>query len=228
MRMNKTIVSDKYRDYQLPKIDSKTKEVMTFYTTYLDQLLKLIETAQQTMQTPHAMHLRIKLEEGIQLKQVIDRVVKHFRYVGKTKNLRYADNKPMYLVKREVDSSQDGEHYHLAFVVDGWKTKNPYFKLNEIMTTLHKNGIVKHYSIPQAQVSDVYPFNEKLNSLPLLEYKAKAVYWLSYLCKVRSTIDGQKCLWLVGTNNRRVIKRQTLAPIPVISACDSVSAPAWF
>ena len=224
MKMNKTVVSNEYDSYILPKTDRKTGLQAVFYTSYLDKLILLVETACLTMYKPHAIHLRLKLQDGIQLKLVLDRLNKAVTNKSKSK--------PMYMVKRELDSTQDGEHYHIAYIVDQYRVKSPCDLLDKALKRCVENTLelklVKHYTIRKANLNAVWQEKEEVNSLPLLQYKEKALYWLSYLCKVRSTIDGQKCLWLAGTNNRRVIKRQTLAPIPVISACDSVSAPDWF
>lgn len=224
MKMNKTVVSNEYDSYILPKTDRNTNTPMVFYTSYLDKLILLVETACLTMYKPHAIHLRIKLQDGIQLKLVLDRLNKAVTNKSKSK--------PMYMVKRELDATQDGEHYHIAYIVDQYRVKSPCDLLDKALKRCVENTLelklVKHYSIRKANLNAVWQEKEEVNSLPLLQYKEKALYWLAYLCKVRSTIDGQKCCWLAGTNNRRVIKRQTLAPIPVISACDSVSAPDWF
>lgn len=224
MKMNKTVVSNEYDSYILPKTDRNTNTPMVFYTSYLDKLILLVETACLTMYKPHAIHLRIKLQDGIQLKLVLDRLNKAVTNKSKSK--------PMYMVKRELDATQDGEHYHIAYIVDQYRVKSPCDLLDKALKRCVENTLelklVKHYSIRKANHNAVWQEKEEVNSLPLLQYKEKALYWLAYLCKVRSTIDGQKCCWLAGTNNRRVIKRQTLAPIPVISACDSVSAPNWF
>lgn len=223
MKMNKTVVSNEYDSYILPKTDRNTNTPMVFYTSYLDKLILLVETACLTMYKPHAIHLRIKLQDGIQLKLVLDRLNKAVTNKSKSK--------PMYMVKRELDATQDGEHYHIAYIVDQYRVKSPCDLLDKALKRCVENTLelklVKHYSIRKANLNAVWQEKEEVNSLPLLQYKEKALYWLAYLCKVRSTIDGQKCCWLAGTNNRRVIKRQTLAPIPVISACDSVSAPNW-
>lgn len=223
MKMNKTVVSNEYDSYILPKTDRNTNTPMVFYTSYLDKLILLVETACLTMYKPHAIHLRIKLQDGIQLKLVLDRLNKAVTNKSKSK--------PMYMVKRELDATQDGEHYHIAYIVDQHRVKSPCDLLDKALKRCVENTLelklVKHYSIRKANLNAVWQEKEEVNSLPLLQYKEKALYWLAYLCKVRSTIDGQKCCWLAGTNNRRVIKRQTLAPIPVISACDSVSAPNW-
>lgn len=220
MKMNKTVVSNEYGGYILPKTDRNTNKPMEFYTTYLDRLILLVNTACLTMYKPHAIHLRIKLQDGIQLKPVLDRLSKAVTNKAKSK--------PMYMVKRETDSTQDGEHYHIAYIVEQSQAKSPCYLLDKALKLCVKNKLIKHFRILKANLNAVWQEKEEVNSLPLLQYKEKALYWLSYLCKVRSTIEGQKCCWLAGTNNRRVIKRQTLAPIPVISACDSVSAPAWF
>lgn len=221
MKMNKTVVSNEYGGYILPKTDRNTNKPMEFYTSYLDKLILLVETACLTMYKPHALHLRLKLQEGIQLKLVIDRLNKA---VGNK-----AQSRPMYMVKREIDSTDDGEHYHIAYIVDQYRAKSPYNLLDKTLGRCVENELVLHYRIRKANLNAVWQDEKhEVPSLELLKYKEKALYWLSYLCKVRSTIEGQKCLWLAGTSNRRVIKRQTLAPIPVISACDSVSAPNWF
>ena len=225
MKMNKTVVSNEYDSYILPKTDRNTNTPMVFYTAYLDKLILLVETACLTMYKPHAIHLRLKLQDGIQLKLVLDRLNKAVTNKSKSK--------PMYMVKRELDATQDGEHYHIAYIVDQYRVKSPCDLLDKALKRCVENTLelklVKHYTILKANLNAVWQEEtHEVNSLELLKYKQKGVYWLAYLCKVRSTIDGQKCLWLAGTNNRRVIKRQTLAPIPVISACDSVSAPDWF
>lgn len=221
MKMNKTVVSNEYSGYILPKTDRNTNKPMVFYTAYLDKLILLVETACLTMYKPHALHLRLKLQDGIQLKLVIDRLNKA---VGNK-----AQSRPMYMVKREIDSTDDGEHYHIAYIVDQYRAKSPYNLLDKTLGRCVENELVLHYRIRKANLNAVWQEEKhEVPSLELLKYKEKALYWLSYLCKVRSTIEGQKCCWLAGTSNRRVIKRQTLAPAPVISACDSVSAPAWF
>ena len=226
MRMNKeTITTGKenniYKSYELPRKDRKTGLPAVFYTAYLDKLILLVETACLTMYKPHAIHLRLKLQDGIQLKLVLDRLNKAVTNKSKSK--------PMYMVKREIDSTDDGEHYHIAYIVDQYRAKSPYNLLDKTLGRCVENELVLHYRIRKANLNAVWQEEKhEVHSLELLKYKEKALYWLSYLCKVRSTIEGQKCCWLAGTNNRRVIKRQTLAPIPVISACDSVSAPNWF
>jgi len=225
MKMNKTVVSNEYDSYILPKTDRNTNTPMVFYTAYLDKLILLVETACLTMYKPHALHLRLKLQDGIQLKLVLDRLNKAVTNKSKSK--------PMYLVKREIDATQDGEHYHIAYVIDQAQVKSPCVLLDKALTRCVENTLelklVKDYTIRKANLNAVWQEEKhEVHSLELLKYKAKAVYWLSYLCKVRSTIEGQKCCWLAGTSNRRVIKRQKLVPVPVISACDSVSAPAWF
>lgn len=226
MRMNRETITtgkenNKYRSYELPRQDRKTGLQAVFYTSYLDKLILLVETACSTMYKPHALHLRLKLQDGIQLKLVIDRLNKA---VGNK-----AQSRPMYMVKREIDSTDDGEHYHIAYIVDQYRAKSPYNLLDKTLGRCVENELVLHYSIRKANLNAVWQEEKhEVHSLELLKYKEKALYWLSYLCKVRSTIDGQKCLWLAGTSNRRVIKRQKLVPVPVISACDSVSAPDWF
>jgi hypothetical protein len=218
MKMNKTVVSNEYDSYILPKTDRNTNKPMEFYTTYLDRLILLVETACLTMYKPHVMHLRLKLQEGIQLKLVIDRLNKAVTNKSKSK--------PMYMVKRELDSTQDGEHYHIAYIVDQYRAKSPYNLLDKTLVRCVENELVLHYSIRKANLSAVWQEDKhEVPSLELLKYKEKALYWLAYLCKVRSTIDAQKCCWLAGTNNRRAIKRQTLVSVPVISAYDSVSEP---
>lgn len=225
MRMNReTITTGKennnYRSYELPRQDRKTGLPAVFYTSYLDKLILLVETACLTMYKPHAIHLRLKLQDGIQLKLVLDRLNKA---VGNK-----AQSRPMYMVKREIDSTDDGEHYHIAYIVDQYRAKSPYDLLDKTLGRCVENELVLHYTILKANLNAVWQDEKhEVGSLPLLQYKNKGVFWLAYLCKVRSTIDGQKCSWLAGTSNRRVIKRQTLAPAPVISACDSVSAPDW-
>lgn len=225
MRMNReTITTGKennnYRSYELPRQDRKTGLPAVFYTSYLDKLILLVETACLTMYKPHAIHLRLKPQDGIQLKLVLDRLNKAVS--------NKAQSKPMYMVKRELDSTQDGEHYHIAYIVDQYRVKSPCKLLDKTLARCVENELVKHYTILKANLNAVWQDEKhEVNSLELLKYKDKGVFWLSYLCKVRSTIDGQKCSWLAGTSNRRVIKRQTLAPAPVISACDSVSAPDW-
>ena len=225
MKMNKTVVSNEYDSYILPKTDRNTNTPMVFYTAYLDKLILLVETACLTMYKPHVMHLRLKLQDGIQLKLVLDRLNKAVTNKSKSK--------PMYLVKREIDATQDGEHYHIAYVIDQAQVKSPCVLLDKAIKRCVENTLelklVKDYTIRKANLNAVWQEEKhEVPSLELLKYKQKGVYWLSYLCKVRSTIEGQKCCWLAGTNNRRVIKRQKLVPAPVISACDSVSAPAWF
>ena len=83
MRMNKEKITGKYEGYNLLNIDRKTGEEMVFYKEYLDKLIKLFNTAITTMNRPHVIHLRLKLEDGIKLKEVMDRIVKHFRYVSR-------------------------------------------------------------------------------------------------------------------------------------------------
>lgn len=225
MRMNReTITTGKennnYRSYELPRQDRKTGLPAVFYTSYLDKLILLVETACLTMYKPHAIHLRLKLQDGIQLKLVLDRLNKAVTNKSKSK--------PMYMVKREIDATQDGEHYHIAYVIDQYRVKSPCDLLDKTLGRCVENELVLHYTILKANLNAVWQDEKhEVGSLPLLQYKNKGVFWLAYLCKVRSTIDGQKCSWLAGTSNRRVIKRQTLAPAPVISACDSVSAPDW-
>ena len=221
MKMNKTVVSNEYDSYILPKTDRNTNTPMVFYTAYLDKLILLVETACLTMYKPHALHLRLKLQDGIQLKLVIDRLNKA---VGNK-----AQSRPMYMVKREIDSTDDGEHYHIAYIVDQYRAKSPYNLLDKTLGRCVENELVLHYRIRKANLNAVWQEEKhEVPSLELLKYKEKALYWLSYICKVRSTIEGRKCCWLAVTSNRRVIKRQKLVPVPVISACDSVSAPDWF
>ena len=216
MRMNRETITtgkenNKYRSYELPRQDRKTGLQAVFYTSYLDKLILLVETACSTMYKPHALHLRLKLQDGIQLKLVIDRLNKAVTNKSKSK--------PMYMVKREIDSTDD----------DQYRAKSPYNLLDKTLGRCVENELVLHYRIRKANLNAVWQEEKhEVHSLELLKYKEKALYWLSYLCKVRSTIEGQKCCWLAGTSNRRVIKRQKLVPVPVISACDSVSAPDWF
>ena len=229
MRMDKETITtgsdnNNYRSYELPRQDRKTGLPAVFYTAYLDKLILLVETACLTMYKPHVMHLRLKLQDGIQLKLVLDRLNKAVTNKSKSK--------PMYMVKRELDATQDGEHYHIAYIVDQYRVKSPCDLLDKALKRCVENTLelklVKHYTILKANLNAVWQEEtHEVNSLELLKYKEKALYWLAYLCKVRSTIEGQKCCWLAGTNNRRVIKRRTLAPVPVISAYDSVSAPNW-
>lgn len=227
MRMDKETITtgsdnNNYRSYELPRKDRKTELAAVFYTSYLDKLILLVETACLTMYKPHAIHLRIKLQDGIQLKLVLDRLNKAVTNKSKSK--------PMYMVKREIDSTQDGEHYHIAYVIDQAQVKSPCKLLDKTIARCVEDTLelklVKHYTILKANLNAVWQEEtHEVNSLELLKYKEKAVFWLAYLCKVRSTIEGQKCCWLAGTNNRQVIKRQKLTPVPVISAYDSVSEP---
>ena len=230
MRMNKETITtgsdnNNYKSYKLPRQDRKTGLPAVFYTAYLDKLILLVETACLTMYKPHVMHLRLKLQDGIQLKLVLDRLNKAVTNKSKSK--------PMYLVKREIDATQDGEHYHIAYIVDQAQVKSPCKLLDKAIKRCVENTLelklVKDYAIRKANLNAVWQEEKhEVPSLELLNYKEKALYWLAYLCKVRSTIEGQKCCWLAGTNNRRVIKRQKLVPVPVISGYDSVSAPDWF
>lgn len=215
MRMDKTVISNEYESYILPKMDRNTNTPMVFYTSYLDKLILLVETACLTMYKPHAIHLRLKLQDGIQLKLVLDRLNKAVTNKSKSK--------PMYLVKRELDATQDSEHYHIAYIVDQYRVNSPCVLLDKTLARCVENELVKHYTILKANLNPVWQEDKhEVDSLPLLKYKQKGVYWLAYLCKVRSTIEGQKCCWLAGTSNRRVINRRTITPDAASSASESV------
>ena len=191
MKMNKQVVYNHYREYDLPDRE--------YYCVWLDKLLKLLDTAQSAMYKPHVLHLKVKLLDGIQLKLVTDRLTKSITTKSKTK--------PMFLVKREIDSNQLGEHYHLAIVIEQQYIKSPCFLLDSVMQQCKLNELVKDYWICKPNVGDWITPNV-LNSLPVNEYKATAVYWLSYLCKVDTAMQGQKSLWLSGVNNRKVITKR--------------------
>lgn len=207
MRMNKEMITtgndnNYYKSYELPRKDRKTGLPAVFYTSYLDKLILLVKTACLTMYKPNALHLRIKLEDGVQLKLVLDRLSKAVS--------NKAQSKPIYMVKKEVDSTDDGEHYHIAFIVDQYRVKSPYYLLDKTLNRCVENELVLHYSILKANLNAVWQDEKhEIGSLPLLKYKEKCVFWLAYLCKVRSTIDGQKCLWLGGLKGRKAIKRNT-------------------
>ena len=189
--MNKQVVYNHYRDYDLPN--------RAYYCVWLDKLLKLLDTAQSVMYKPNVLHLKIKLLDGIQLKLVTDRLTKSITAKSKTK--------PMFLTKREIDNSQLGEHYHLSVVIEQQYVYSPCILLDSVMQQCKANELVKDYWICKANVGDWIAPNE-LNSLPINEYKATAVYWLSYLCKVDTAMQGQKSLWLSGVNNRKVITKR--------------------
>ena len=191
MKMNKQVVYNHYRGYDLPNRE--------YYCVWLDKLLKLLDTAQSVMYKPNVLHLKVKLLDGIQLKLVTDRLTKSVTAKSKTK--------PMFLVKREIDNSQLGEHYHLAIVIEKQYVYSPCFLLDSIMQLCKDNDLVQDYWICKANVGDwITP--DELNSLPINDYKDKAVYWLSYLCKVDTAMQGQKSLWLSGVNNRKVITKR--------------------
>lgn len=189
--MNKQVVYNHYRGYDLPNKEH--------YCVWLDKLLKLLDTSQSVMYKPHVLHLKVKLTEGTQLKLVTDRLTKSITAKSKSK--------PLFLVKREIDNSQIGEHYHLAVVIEQQYIKSPCFLLDGIMQLCKGNELVKDYWICKANVGDLQSPDER-NSLAVNDYKDKAIYWLSYLCKVDTSIQGQKSLWLSGINNRKVINRR--------------------
>ena len=88
------------------------------------------------------------------------------------------------------------------------------FLLDSVMQQCKLNELVKDYWISKANVGDwITP--DELNSLPINDYKATAVYWLSYLCKVDTAIQGQKSLWLSGITNRKVITKRVHQPCNV-------------
>ena len=151
------------------------------------------------MYKPNILHLKVKLLDGIKLKLVTDRLTKSITAKSKSK--------PMFLVKREIDNSQLGEHYHLAIIIEQQYVYSPCTLLDSVMQQCKTNELVQDYWICKANVGDLHSPNE-LNSLPINDYKDKAIYWLSYLCKVDTAMQGQKSLWLSGINNRKVINRR--------------------
>jgi len=198
MKMNKQVVYSHYKGYDLPN--------RAYYCVWLDKLLKLLDAAQSVMYKPNVLHLKVKLLDGIQLKLVTDRLTKSITAKSKSK--------PMFLVKREIDSSQLGEHYHLAIIIEQQYVYSPCTLLDSVMQQCKTNELVQDYWICKANVGDWITPNV-LNSLPVNEYKATAVYWLSYLCKVDTAMQGQKSLWLSGVNNRKVITKRVQQPCNV-------------
>ena len=155
MKMNKQVVYSHYRGYDLPNRE--------YYCVWIDKLLKLLDTAESTMYKPNVLHLKIKPLDGVQLKLVTDRLTKSITAKSKSK--------PMFLVKREIDNSQLGEHYHLAIVIEQQHVKSPCFLLDSVMQQCKANELVKGYWICKANVGDwITP--DELNSLPINEYQA--------------------------------------------------------
>ena len=189
--MSKQVVYNHYRGYDLPNRE--------YYCVWLDKLLKLLDISQSVMYKPNVLHLKVKLLDGVKLKLVTDRLTKSITAKSKSK--------PMFLVKKEIDNSQLGEHYHLAIVIERQHVKSPCFLLDSVMQQCKANELVKDYWVCKPNVGDWITPNV-LNSLPVNEYKATAVYWLSYLCKVDTAMQGQKSLWLSGVNNRKVITKR--------------------
>ena len=204
MRMSKQVVYNHYKGYNLPNREH--------YCVWIDKLLKLLDTAESTMYKPNVLHLKIKLLDGVQLKLVTDRLTKSITAKSKSK--------PMFLVKREIDNSQLGEHYHLAVVIEQQYVYSPCTLLDSVMQQCKLNELVKDYWISKANVGDwITP--DELNSLPINDYKATAVYWLSYLCKVDTAMQGQKSLLLSGVNNRKVITKRVHQPCNVVALTQS-------
>jgi len=149
------------------------------YLAILSDLFERIQVSKETFTRPLGFHIRYRLKDSVDDRLVSDRLNKYFSNPSKH---RKAQNtfKPIWLQVREVDPNRDGEHRHMALVIDGKKATRR--SLCTFFANLMKKGFLDNYCIPKPDEPE-YKDGVCLKSE---EGIACFFYWLSYIAKVRT------------------------------------------
>lgn len=165
---------------------------------WLDKLLDLVDTALKYYNKPLGFHLRIRCKGDVSIGEITDRMMKFYnrKHKGRKKSNTF---KPMYLIKKEFDASQDGSHYHLAFIIDGNKATPT--SVRTMLAELYNHDLIYDYK-PLEGKFGLYS-GQIERSLKDVSQKLDYIDWLSYICKIETSVDGKAC-WFGGLNRRRL------------------------
>jgi hypothetical protein len=174
---------------------------------YVEPFLRLIEVVEHSTEVfsrPQGYHLRFRLADGVSIATLVDRLTKNYSRPGRG---RKKENtfKPLFLWACESDPNYRffdddgvsrpgaGHHYHMAVLLDGRKASPT--SLHALRTKLLKLGLVLDMAVIPTMTPEGKGYFKSLNSqLGREEY----VFWLSYICKVRtkaSLIGSGQRLW---------------------------------
>jgi hypothetical protein len=149
------------------------------YTGILSHLFDRIKIAQIEFTRPLGFHVRFRLKDGTDPRILTDRLNKY--YTLKRKGRKISNTfKPIWVKASELDPDQDGNHIHLAIILEGKKATKK--SLDSFSAKLKKDGYLENYSVI---LPDDLKFQKGVN-LNTEEGIAYYFEWLSYIAKVRS------------------------------------------
>jgi hypothetical protein len=157
------------------------------YEEQAERLIDLVEFSTKKFKIPMGFHLRIRLSDDYPIQAVLDRLCKAYSRPGKR---RKKENtfRPLYLWTMENDPNDDGNHYHIAFIIDLKKAKMA--SVHALLAKLEKCGLIADKKVIEATIGG--------NSIyHLIDRRGKELYieWLSYICKVRTKENLRGRTW---------------------------------
>lgn len=157
-----------------------------------DRLIDLIEHARETFSRPQGYHLRFRLGDGVSISKFLDRLKKAYTRPGRSRKIENTFT-PLYLWACENDTHHrdtdadgarygSGVHFHMAFILDGRKATGR--SLHTLRDKFVADGTLLDMKIvPTMDSGDRKTYCQSLNNGAELH---AYVYWLSYICKVRT------------------------------------------
>lgn len=166
------------------------------------RLIELVEHSIEAFSRPEGYHLRFRLDDGVTISKLTDRICKAYTRPGTS---RQSDNtfKPLLLWACENDPDYtywdeegilrhgEGDHYHVAVILD--ERKATAQSLHTLRTKFLRMGLVKDMAViptkdngedrtqPPKSAYERYGMELKTAT-----GRADYIFWLSYICKVRT------------------------------------------
>lgn len=168
---------------------------------YLEPTKRLIELVEQSVESfvrPIGFHIRFRLSPGRTISELTDWLAKAYSRPRPKKGRKKENTfRPLYLWTYENDPNhkdndpdgfrfQSGFHHHMALILDGHKATER--SVHTLKTELLKAGLVLSLKVVAVE-DDGETYDEpKAYSMDLSQEDGREayVYWLSYICKVRT------------------------------------------
>lgn len=150
------------------------------YDGLLDRMIRVVYFGKSQFRQPAGFHIRFKAAESVGIAQIMDRVRKFYARATPTKRRKASSTfNPVYFLVREIDRTEDGEHFHLMLILDLKRAK--VSSVYGIFDRLVRGGSVQHYDIAVSMTrkSRCIELSDEVDTREFID-------WMGYLCKVYS------------------------------------------
>lgn len=149
------------------------------YLAIIERLFETVEISTTSFTRPIGFHVRYRISNSAKRNTVTDRLNKHYSLKSSHRKKEQTFS-PLWVRVTENDPDQDGQHYHLAIILDGRNATRA--SLAFLFADLFKSNLIEDYKIiPHKDPEHKGGVNLKSNT-----GKREYFYWLSYIAKVRT------------------------------------------